>query len=323
ISFPAGSGLVAFAAALGFMPLDMPESVLVRFKGKLKVGIFLRDAVNAIPYFATKSGKLTIEKKNKKNIFNGRIMEIEGLTDLTVEEAFELTDASAERSAEAAVIALSQEQVAKFLRTNITILDSLLKDSYSSRALEDRIKAMEEWLSNPSLLMRDENAEYADIIEIDLSDITEPLLACPNDPDYIRPLSEVSGEKIDEVFIGSCMTDAGHFSSAAKIIGKANRIISKLWIAPPTRLVEKRMRETGEYSLLKELGAQMEIPGCSLCMGNQARVADNAFVFSTSTRNFDNRMGTNAKVYLGSAELAAITASLGRIPALEEYFSSS
>ncbi|MCZ7397385.1 MAG: bifunctional aconitate hydratase 2/2-methylisocitrate dehydratase, partial [Candidatus Methanoperedens sp.] len=323
ISFPAGSGLVAFAAALGFMPLDMPESVLVRFKGKLKVGIFLRDAVNAIPYFAAKSGKLTIEKKNKKNIFNGRIMEIEGLTDLTVEEAFELTDASAERSAEAAVIALSQEQVAKFLRTNITILDSLLKDSYSSRALEDRIKAMEEWLSNPSLLMRDENAEYADIIEIDLSDITEPLLACPNDPDYIRPLSEVSGEKIDEVFIGSCMTDAGHFSSAAKIIGKANRIISKLWIAPPTRLVEKRMRETGEYSLLKELGAQMEIPGCSLCMGNQARVADNAFVFSTSTRNFDNRMGTNAKVYLGSAELAAITASLGRIPALEEYFSSS
>ncbi len=323
ISFPAGSGLVAFAAALGFMPLDMPESVLVRFKGKLKKGIFLRDAVNAIPYFAAKSGKLTIEKKNKKNIFNGRIMEIEGLTDLTVEQAFELTDASAERSAEAAVIALSQEQVARFLRKNIGILDSLLKDSYSSRALEDRIKAMEEWLSNPSLLMRDENAEYADIIEIDLSDIIEPLLACPNDPDHIRPLSEVSGEKIEEVFIGSCMTDIGHFSSAAKIIGRANRIVSKLWIAPPTRLVEKRLKETGEYGLLEELGAQMEIPGCSLCMGNQARVADNAVVFSTSTRNFDNRMGTNAKVYLGSAHLAAITASLGRIPSLEEYFSSS
>jgi aconitate hydratase 2/2-methylisocitrate dehydratase len=321
ISFPAGSGLVAFAAALGFMPLDMPESVLVRFRGKLKKGIFLRDVVNAIPFFAIKSGKLTIEKKNKKNIFNGRIIEIEGLMDLTVEQAFELTDASAERSAEAAVIALSQERVEEFLHANIHILNSLLKDSYASLALENRIKAMQQWLSDPSLLRSDEDAEYADIIEIDLSEITEPLLACPNDPDYIRPLSSVSGENIDEVFIGSCMTDFDHFNSAAKIIGREGRILSKLWIAPPTRLIEKRMRDTGEFNVFKELGAQMEIPGCSLCMGNQARVEDNAIVFSTSTRNFDNRMGKNAKVYLGSAELAAIIASLGKIPTVEEYFS--
>ncbi|NJD78875.1 MAG: bifunctional aconitate hydratase 2/2-methylisocitrate dehydratase [Candidatus Methanoperedens sp.] len=321
ISFPAGSGLVAFAASLGIMPLDMPESVLVRFKGRLKEGIFLRDAVNAIPFFAAKEGKLTLDKKNKKNIFNSRIIEIEGLSDITVEQAFELTDASAERSAEAAVIALSEQQVASYLRYNVSVLKTLLKDGYRSDALEKRILAMERWLGHPDLLEQDGDAEYADTLEIDLSLITEPLLACPNDPDYIRPLSEVQGEKIDEVFIGSCMVNAGHFQSAAKILGRDNRILSKLWIAPPTRIVEKSLKENGEYTLFKELGARVEIPGCSLCMGNQARVADNSIVLSTSTRNFDNRMGKNAKVYLGSSELAAITAMLGRLPSVEEYFS--
>ncbi|KCZ71576.1 aconitase B [Candidatus Methanoperedens nitroreducens] len=318
ISFPAGSGLVAFAASLGIMPLDMPESVLVRFRGKLKKGIFLRDVINAIPYFSLRSGKLTLDKKNKKNIFNGKILEIEGL-DLTVEQAFELTNASAERSAEAAVIALSQDKVAQYLRESISILSSLVDEGYASRALKNRISAMEEWLSNPGLLRADEDAEYADIIEIDLSEITQPLLACPNDPDYIRPLFEVEGEKINEVFIGSCMTEIDHFQSAARIIGKEGKILSKLWIAPPTRLIEKRLSESGEYSVLRALGARIEIPGCSLCMGNQARVADNSVVFSTSTRNFDNRLGKNAKVYLGSSVLAAVTAALGRIPAMEEY----
>lgn len=321
ISFPAGSGLVAFAAALGVMPLDMPESVLVRFKGKLRKGIFLRDAVNAIPYFAQKQGKLTIEKKNKKNIFNGRILEMEGLPGLTVLQAFELTDASAERSAEASVIALSEEQVTGYLKANIPILKSLINEGYqSAKTLEKRIEAMEEYLKNPSLLRADADAEYADVIEIDLSEITEPLLACPNDPDLIRPLSEVAGEKIDEVFIGSCMTDIEHLHHSAKILGKIGKISSKLWISPPTRLVEDKLNASGDYRLFKEFGARMEIPGCSLCMGNQARVADNAIVFSTSTRNFDNRMGKDAKVYLGSAELAAITAGLGRIPTLKEYF---
>lgn len=320
ISFPAGSGLVAFAAALGVMPLDMPESVLVRFKGKLKKGIFLRDVVNAIPYFALEQGKLTLDKKNKKNIFNGRIMEMEGLPDLPVEQAFELTDASAERSAEAAVIALSQGQVAKYLETNISILRSLVTEGYAPKPLEKRIIAMQEWLSAPSLLKADPDAEYADILEIDLSAINEPLLACPNDPDLIKPLSEAAGVKIHEVFIGSCMIGLSHLERASKILEKAGSIKAKLWIAPPTRLVEKDLKETGAYSRLIELGARMEIPGCSLCMGNQARVADNAVVFSTSTRNFDNRMGKNAQVYLGSAELAAITAVLGRIPTLSEYF---
>ncbi|MDD5616766.1 MAG: bifunctional aconitate hydratase 2/2-methylisocitrate dehydratase [Candidatus Methanoperedens sp.] len=320
ISFPAGSGLVAFAAALGFMPLDMPESVLVRFRGKLRKGIFLRDAVNAIPYFAMKQGKLTLSKKNKKNVFNGRIMEIEGL-DLSVEEAFELTDSSAERSAEAAVIALSEEKVSLYLKDSISILNSLSKEGYSSAALENRIKEMEEWLSNPALLKKDDDAEYADTIDIDLSEIREPLLACPNDPDYIKPLSEAAGEKIDEVFIGSCMTNISHFSNTANILRKEGKSASKLWISPPTRLVEKQLKETGEYEVFKKIGARLEIPGCSLCMGNQARVADNAFVFSTSTRNFDNRMGKNAKVYLGSAELAAVVSTLGRIPSNEEYFS--
>jgi aconitate hydratase 2/2-methylisocitrate dehydratase len=318
ISFPAGSGLVAFAASLGIMPLDMPESVLVRFKGRLNKGIFLRDVVNAVPYFARRQNKLTLEKKNKKNIFNSRIIEIEGLPDLTVEQAFELTDSSAERSAEAAVIALSKEQVVQYLETCISILKSLACEG--SRALENRIRAMEEWLSDPHLLQADADAEYADIIEIDISEITEPLLACPNDPDHIKPLSWVSGEKIDEVFIGSCMIGIEQLQRAASILEKADRIVSKLWIAPPTRLIEKRLIETGEYDNFKRLGARMEIPGCSLCMGNQARVADNAVVFSTSTRNFDNRMGKNAQVYLGSAELAAIVAVLGRIPTVEEYF---
>ncbi len=322
ISFPAGSGLVAFAAALGFMPLDMPESVLVRFRGKLKKGIFLRDVVNAIPYFAQKQGKLTLEKKNKKNVFNGRILEMEGLPDLTVDQAFELTDASAERSAEAAVIALSKYQVIDHIRTSISILSSLLNEGYVSSALEKRIRAMEEWLDGPDLLNADADAEYADVLEIDLGEITEPLLACPNDPDYIKTLSRVSGEKIDEVFIGSCMTGIDHFDAGARILGKSEKILSKLWISPPTRLVEKRLKEKGEYTRLKQLGARMEIPGCSLCMGNQARVADNAVVFSTSTRNFDNRMGKNAKVYLGSAELAAIIAAIGKIPSPEEYFRS-
>ncbi len=320
ISFPAGSGLVAFAASLGVMPLDMPQSVLVRFTGKLRKGIFLRDAVNSIPYFAKMQGKLTLEKRNKKNIFNGRIIEIEGLPDITVEQAFELTDSSAERSAEAAVIALSKEQVVRYIRNNISILKSLLDEGYASAALEKRIKAMEEWLENPSLFHADADAQYADVLEIDLSKITEPLLACPNDPDYIKPLSQVANEKIDEVFMGSCMIGLEHFQRAAGILGKANMIFPKLWIAPPTRLVEKSMKDTGGYSKFKELGARMEIPGCSLCMGNQARVADNAVVFSTSTRNFDNRMGKNAKVYLGSAEVAAITAMLGRIPTTKEYF---
>jgi aconitate hydratase 2 / 2-methylisocitrate dehydratase len=320
ISFPAGSGLVAFAAALGMMPLDVPESVLVRFKGKLRKGIFLRDVVNAIPYFALKSGKLTLEKKSKKNVFNGRILEMEGLPDLTVEQAFELTDASAERSAEAATITLPQEQVVRYIRSNIPILRSLLNEGYVSKALENRIKAMEDWLAHPSLLRADADAEYADILEIDLSKITEPLLACPNDPDYIRPLSEVAREKIDEVFVGSCMTNVDHFHTAAKMLGKEGGIRSKLWIAPPTRIIQQRLEETGDYTVFRDIGARIEIPGCSLCMGNQARVADNAVVFSTSTRNFDNRMGKNAKVYLGSAELAAIIASLGRIPSSEEYF---
>jgi aconitate hydratase 2/2-methylisocitrate dehydratase len=311
---------VAFAAALGVMPLDMPESVLVRFKGKLNKGIFLRDVVNAIPYFAMKQGQLTLDKKNKKNIFNGRILEMEGLPDLTVEQAFELTDASAERSAEAGVIKLSKEQVVKYLETNISILRSLVKEGYAANALEKRIKAMQEWLNDPVLLTADNDAEYAGIIEINLYDIKEPLIACPNDPDFIRPLSKAASVKTDEVFIGSCMIDIAHLERALKIIESAGSIKSKLWIAPPTRLIEKSLKDNGIYSRLMEVGARMEIPGCSLCMGNQARVADNAVVFSTSTRNFDNRMGKNAQVYLGSAELAAITAVLGKIPTMTEYF---
>lgn len=320
ISFPAGSGLVAFAAALGIMPLDIPQSVLVKFRGKLKKGIFLRDVVNSIPYFALKQGKLTLEKKNKKNIFNGRILEMEGMPDITVEQAFELTDASAERSAEASVIPLSQEKVCEFLKTNIPILESLVKEGYASKPLEKRITAMQEWLDNPILLRADMDAEYADILEIDLSGINEPLLACPNDPDFVKTLSETKGARIDEVFIGSCMIGQEQLDRAAKILEKGGGIKTKLWIAPPTRLVEKMLVETSKHARLKELGARMEIPGCSLCMGNQARVADNAVVLSTSTRNFDNRMGKNAQVYLGSAELAATAAVLGRIPTLSEYF---
>ena len=320
ISFPAGSGLVAFAAALGVMPLDMPESVLVRFKGKLRKGIYLRDVVNAIPYFAIQQGKLTLVKKNKKNIFNGRIIEMEGLPGLSVEQAFELTDSSAERSAEAAVITLSKEEVGKYIRTNIAILKMLIKEGYGAGALGKRIAVMEEWLARPDLLYADGDAEYAETIDIDLAKITEPLIACPNDPDLIKPLSEAAGEKIAEVFMGSCMIDIEHLQRAAAILRRTGSISSKLWVAPPTRLVENRMKEMGVYETFNEIGARMEIPGCSLCMGNQARVADNAVVFSTSTRNFDNRMGKNAQVYLGSAELAAMIAALGRIPSKKEYF---
>ncbi len=246
-------------------------------------------------------------------------MEIEGL-DLSVEEAFELTDSSAERSAEAAVIALSEEQVSRYLKDSVSILNSLLNNGYAGAALKNRIKEMEKWLAHPALLKRDDDTEYADVIDIDLSQIREPLLACPNDPDYIKPLSDAAGEKIDEVFIGSCMTNLEHFRNAARILGKEGKSASKLWISPPTRLVEEHLKGSGEYDLFKKLGARLEIPGCSLCMGNQARVADNAVVFSTSTRNFDNRMGKNAKVYLGSAELAAVVSRLGRIPSNEEYF---
>ncbi len=320
ISFPAGSGLVAFAAALGVMPLDMPESVLVRFKGTLKKGIFLRDAVNAIPYYAKEQGKLTLDKKNKKNIFNGRILEIEGLNDLSVEHAFELTDASAERSAEASAIALSENSVAEFLENSILILKSLVNEGYPSEPLKRRIKAMQEWLSEPSLLKADPDAEYADKLDIDLSDINEPLLACPNDPDFIQPLSAVAGTRIDEVFIGSCMIGLAHLESALCILEEAGSIETKLWISPPTRLIEKSLEVRGKYTMLRKIGARIEIPGCSLCMGNQARVADNAVVLSTSTRNFDNRMGKNAKVFLVSAAIAAVTALLGRIPTLSEYY---
>ncbi len=320
ISFPAGSGLVAFAAALGIMPLDMPESVLVRFTGKLKKGIFLRDVVNSIPYFALKLGKLTLPKKNKKNIFNGRILEIEGLSDISVEQAFELTDASAERSAEASVIVLSEARVIEFLKNNIPILKALVREGYASKQLEKRIVAMEQWLDDPVLFKADADAEYADILEIDLSTINEPLLACPNDPDFIKQLSEIAGTKLDEVFIGSCMIGIEHLERVIGVLKKGNRAKTKLWIAPPTRLVQKVLADRGDYTRLMKLGARIEIPGCSLCMGNQARVSDSAVVLSTSTRNFDNRMGNNAQVYLGSAELAAISATLGRIPTLSEYF---
>jgi len=320
ISFPAGSGLVAFAAALGIMPLDMPESVLVKFKGKLNPGITWRDAVNAIPYFALQEGKLSLEKKNKKNIFNSRIMEIEGLENISVDQAFEFTDASAERSAEAATIALPIKAVTEYLKNNLTVLKTLKNEGYGNEALTKRIKAIEDWLAQPKLLVRDAGAKYAETIKIDLAKITEPLLACPNDPDNIKNLSTVAGQKIDEVFIGSCMTNVDHFDIISKMLEKADKLKVKLWLAPPTRLIEKILKDSGVYQKLQRLGAKIEIPGCSLCMGNQARVADRAIVFSTSTRNFDNRMGKEAQVYLGSAELAAIIAILGKIPTVEEYF---
>ena len=320
ISFPAGSGLVAFAAAIGAMPLDMPESVLVRFKGELQPGITLRDVVNAIPYIAIKKGLLTVEKENKKNIFSGRILEMEGLPDLKLEQAFELTDASAERSCAGCTIKLSEETVAEYLRSNVALMKNMIARGYhDERTLARRIAEMEKWLENPSLMSADEDAEYAAVIEIDLNELNEPIVAAPNDPDNVKALSEVVGDKIDEVFIGSCMTNIGHYRAAAKVLEDEGVVKGRLWICPPTRMDEKQLREEGYYGTFAAAGARTEMPGCSLCMGNQARVEDNATVFSTSTRNFNNRMGKGAQVYLGSAELAAACALLGRIPDRKEY----
>ncbi|QLL29699.1 bifunctional aconitate hydratase 2/2-methylisocitrate dehydratase [Thermosynechococcus sichuanensis E542] len=320
ISFPAGSGLVAFAAALGVMPLDMPESVLVRFKGSLQPGVTLRDIVNAIPYVAIQQGKLTVAKENKKNVFSGRIIEMEGLPDLQLEQAFELTDATAERSAAGCTIKLSEETVATYLRSNVALLKNMVARGYGdARTILRRVKKMEAWLANPSLLSADPDAEYADVIEVDLDQIKEPLVAAPNDPDNIKTLSECAGDPVQEVFIGSCMTNIGHYRAAAKVLEGEGAVKVRLWIAPPTRMDEQQLREEGYYGIFAAAGARMEMPGCSLCMGNQARVADNTTVFSTSTRNFNNRMGKGARVYLGSAELAAVCALLGRIPTREEY----
>jgi aconitate hydratase 2/2-methylisocitrate dehydratase len=320
ISFPAGSGLVAFGAALGVMPLDMPESVLVRFKGKMQPGITLRDLVNAIPYAAIQKGLLTVEKKGKKNVFNGRVLEIEGLPDMKVEQAFELSDASAERSANGCTVRLNKEPIIEYLNSNITLLKWMIANGYEDkRTLSRRIAAMEAWLANPELLEPDADAEYAEIIEIDLDEIKEPLLACPNDPDDIKPLSEVAGDKVDEVFIGSCMTNIGHYRAAANVLSKVSSLPTRMWIVPPTRMDERQLMEEGVYNIFGKAGARTEVPGCSLCMGNQARVADGATVVSTSTRNFPNRLGNGANVYLGSAELSAVSATLGRLPTVEEY----
>jgi aconitate hydratase 2 / 2-methylisocitrate dehydratase len=320
ISFPAGSGLVAFAAALGVMPLDMPESVLVRFKGELQPGVTLRDIVNAIPYVAIQKGLLTVEKKNKKNIFSGRILEIEGLPDLKVEQAFELTDASAERSCAGCTIKLSVETIAEYLRSNITLLKNMVARGYhDERTIMRRVAKMEEWLANPVLLEADADADYAEIIEIDLNEIKEPIVAAPNDPDNVKLLSEVANDPVQEVFLGSCMTNIGHYRAMAKVLEGAGSVKTRLWIAPPTRMDETQLKEEGVYGIFGAAGARTEMPGCSLCMGNQARVADDTTVFSTSTRNFNNRMGKGARVYLGSAELAAVCALLGRIPTVQEY----
>jgi len=320
ISFPAGSGLVAFAAAIGAMPIDMPESVLVRFKGKMQPGITLRDLVNSIPYVAIQRGELTVAKQGKKNIFNGRILEIEGLPDLKVEQAFEFADASAERSANGCTVKLNKEPIIEYIKSNIVLIQNLIEQGYEDkRTLYRRMKAMESWLENPKLLEADHDAEYVSVIEIDLNEIKEPLIACPNDPDNIKTLSEISGNKIDEVFIGSCMTNIGHYRAAARILDDTKTLPTRLWIVPPTRMDETELKKEGVYNLFKQLGARTEVPGCSLCMGNQARVENEAHVFSTSTRNFDNRMGKDAQVYLGSAELSAICAALGRIPSHREY----
>jgi len=320
ISFPAGSGLVAFAAAIGAMPLDMPESVLVRFTGELQPGITLRDVVNAIPYVAIQKGLLTVEAQNKKNVFSGRIMEMEGLPDLKLEQAFELTDASAERSCAGCTIKLSEATIAEYLRSNIALMRNMIARGYEdSRTLARRIAQMESWLADPQLMSADADAEYAEVININLNKITEPLVAAPNDPDKIKTLSEVANDGIDEVFIGSCMTNIGHYRAAAKVLENAGPASGRLWICPPTRMDEKQLREEGYYGTFAAAGARTEMPGCSLCMGNQARVADGATVMSTSTRNFNNRMGKGARVYLGSAELAAACALLGHIPTVEEY----
>ena len=321
ISFPAGSGLVAFAAATGVMPLDMPESVLVRFSGERQPGITLRDLVHAIPYYAIQQGLLTVEKKGKKNIFSGRILEIEGLSDLTVEQAFELSDASAERSAAGCTIDLGEETVAEYLRSNIVLLRSMIADGYGdARTLERRARKMEEWLESPSLLRADSDADYAAVIEIDMSEIREPIVCAPNDPDDARLLSEVAGDNVDEVFIGSCMTNIGHFRAAGKLLeANPGSISTRMWIVPPTKMDEHQLMEEGYYSIYGRSGARTEMPGCSLCMGNQARVAANSTVLSTSTRNFPNRLGDGANVYLTSAELASVGAILGRLPDPEEY----
>ena len=320
ISFPGGSGIVAFAAAIGSMPLNMPESVLVRFKGELLSGITLRDLVNAIPLFAIKKGLLTVEKSNKKNIFNGKIMEIEGLPNLKLEQAFELTDATAERSCAGSTILLSEETVEEYLRSNICLLKKMIESNYQDeKSIKRRIIDMQNWLKKPKLLRPDDEATYEEIIEIDLGEVKEPIVACPNDPDNVKEITDVANTHIDEVFIGSCMTNIGHYRAAAKVLEGIKEIKAKLWICPPTKMDEEILIKEGYYKIFEDCGARLELPGCSLCMGNQARVDDGAIVFSTSTRNFDNRLGKNAQVFLGSAELAAVCALLGRIPEVEEY----
>lgn len=322
LSFPAGSGLVAFAGALGFMPLDMPESVLVTFKGKLNPGITLRDVVNAIPYFAIQKGLLTVAKEGKKNIFNGRLIEMEGLPDLTVEQAFELTNATAERSAAGGTIALGKESVAAYLKSNIALMEKMIEDGYQDAdTLRRRIEASKEWLDNSVLLRRDENAGYAAVLEINLPDIKEPIVACPNDPDDVKLLSDVAGDRIDEIFIGSCMTNIGHFRAAGKVFEGAGYLKARVWLTPPTKMDRAQLMREGYFTIYASVGARTEIPGCSLCMGNQARVRPGTTIISTSTRNFDNRLGDDTRVYLGSAELAAITAMDGKLPTPEEYFS--
>ncbi len=320
ISFPAGSGLVAFAGALGVMPLDMPESVLVRFKGELQPGITLRDIVNAIPFVAIQKGLLTVDKKNKKNVFSGRILEMEGLPNLKVEQAFELTDASAERSCAGCTIKLSVETISEYLRSNVTLLKNMVARGYTdARTIMRRVAKMEEWLANPTLMEADGDAEYAEIIDIDLNEITEPIVAAPNDPDNVKLLSEVANDPVQEVFVGSCMTNIGHYRATGKVLEGAGVVKTRLWICPPTRMDEHQLKQEGVYNIFEGANARTEMPGCSLCMGNQARVADGTTVFSTSTRNFNNRMGKDARVYLGSAELAAVCALLGRIPTVQEY----
>ncbi len=324
ISFPAGSGLVAFAAATGVMPLDMPESVLVRFKGKMEDcqerGITLRDLVNAIPYYAIKQGLLTVEKKGKKNLFSGRILEIEGLPELKVEQAFELSDASAERSAAGCTVHLNKEPIIEYMRSNIVLMKWMIANGYQDRrALERRIRAMEAWIANPNLLKGDADANYAAVIEIDLADVKEPIVACPNDPDDVKLLSDVAGDKIDEVFIGSCMTNIGHFRAAGRVLDGKSDLPTRLWIAPPTKMDQYVLTEEGYYGILGRTGARMEMPGCSLCMGNQAQIRKGSTAMSTSTRNFPNRLGIDTRVYLGSAELAAVCALMGKIPTVAQY----
>jgi aconitate hydratase 2/2-methylisocitrate dehydratase len=325
ISFPAGSGLVAFAAALGTMPLDMPESVLVRFKGELQPGVTLRDLVNAIPYFAIQEGHLTVEKEGKKNIFSGRILEIEGLPDLKVEQAFELSDSAAERSAAACSIRLDKEPVIEYLKSNVVMLRWMIAQGYEdARTLERRAKKMEEWLANPSLLEPDADAEYAAVIEVDIATVTEPIVACPNDPDDVKTLSDpsIAGTKIDEVFLGSCMTNIGHFRAAGQLLAaNGKQVPTRLWIAPPTKMDKAQLIEEGYYAMFAVADARTELPGCSLCMGNQARIAPGSTCVSTSTRNFPNRLGQGANVFLASAELAAVASILGKLPTKEEYLS--